>query len=175
MAAINGAPTRTIDERNAEIGRRGQHKQDQGAQQVWASRSGMMRFRLVRCEDETGVSGAGHVADGVQFSDGACAMRWRTDTTSTAVYDSIEDVVRIHGHNGKTQVEWWDTQSDIDAQKEIQRRARFHDEFYLHHWDLAIQQQADAGGFECGVIGGGGILYVLPLVDAKEGKGNQHR
>lgn len=33
-------------------------------------------------------------------------MRWLTDTTSIAMYSSIEDVEIIHGHGGKTVVEW---------------------------------------------------------------------
>lgn len=69
----------------------------------------MRRFNLVRNEDESGVSGTGTVAQGVQFSDGTCAMRWLTETASTAVYDSIADLEKIHGHGGKTVVEWIDT------------------------------------------------------------------
>lgn len=63
-------------------------------------------FSLVRDVDETGVSGTGHVADGVQFPNGKCAVCWRTATTSTAIYDSIADVEKIHGHGGKTRIVW---------------------------------------------------------------------
>lgn len=66
----------------------------------------MRLFKLNRVEDETGVSGTGHVAEGIVFSDGRVAMRWATDTASTAFYDSIADVETIHGHGGKTQVEY---------------------------------------------------------------------
>jgi len=66
------------------------------------------RFRLCRAEDLTGISGTGHVADGVRFPDGRIAMRWATGTASTAIYDDIEDVVHIHGHNGATKIEWVD-------------------------------------------------------------------
>lgn len=68
----------------------------------------MRRFYLDRVEDESGVSGTGHVAEGVQFSDGRCAMRWRTSLASTTVYDCIEDLEAIHGHGGKTVVVWID-------------------------------------------------------------------
>lgn len=61
-------------------------------------------FCLIRHDDETGVSGTGHVATGVEFEDGTVAMRWRTGTASTAVYDSVADVIEIHGHGGKTTV-----------------------------------------------------------------------
>lgn len=60
-------------------------------------------FRAVRKVDETGVSGAGHVADGVVFEDGTTVLRWRTQCRSTAVYASFEDMDKIHGHNGATE------------------------------------------------------------------------
>jgi hypothetical protein len=66
------------------------------------------RFNLVRHEDETGVSGTGIVAQGVQFSGGKVAMRWTTDTSSTTFFDSIKDVEAVHGHDGKTEVVWVD-------------------------------------------------------------------
>lgn len=68
----------------------------------------MRRFKLVRNVDESGVSGTGEVAYGVQFKDGYCALRWNTATASTAFYDSIEDVEAIHGHGGLTVVEFID-------------------------------------------------------------------
>lgn len=66
----------------------------------------MRLFLLNRLEDETGVSGTGAVAEGIEFTDGRVAMRWTTETASTAFYNSIADVVEIHGHGGKTQVKW---------------------------------------------------------------------
>jgi hypothetical protein len=68
----------------------------------------MKRFYLVRVEDVSGVSGTGVVAEGVEFTDGRVALRWRTATPSTVVWDSIVDVQAIHGHDGKTQVYWLD-------------------------------------------------------------------
>lgn len=68
----------------------------------------MKRFSLVRNTDATGISGTGRVAEGVQFDDGSCVMRWLTHTRSTAFYASIEDLVKIHGHEGQTVVEWID-------------------------------------------------------------------
>lgn len=66
------------------------------------------RFKLVRHEDETGVSGVGIVAYGIKFGDGVCVLRWATGTASTNVYDSLADLEAIHGHAGKTTVEWID-------------------------------------------------------------------
>ena len=66
----------------------------------------MRLFYLRRDEDLSGVSGTGIVAEGVQFTDGTCAMRWLTTTASTAVYGSIKDLIWIHGHSGATHVEF---------------------------------------------------------------------
>jgi len=63
-------------------------------------------FRLNRVVDETGVSGTGIVAEGIEFSSGKCALAWRTDFQSVAVYDSIADVKAIHGHDGRTHIQW---------------------------------------------------------------------
>src|SRR5690349_9941968 len=66
------------------------------------------RFTLDRTEDETGVSGIGIVAEGVQFSSGRCAMIWLSIYSSMAFYDCMDDLIAIHGHNGKTVVRWLD-------------------------------------------------------------------
>lgn len=69
----------------------------------------MRRFNLVRNEDESGVSGTGIVAQGIQFDTGKCAMAWLTNVSSVAIYESITDLEAIHGHGGKTVIEWIDT------------------------------------------------------------------
>jgi hypothetical protein len=66
------------------------------------------RFRLMRYEDVSGVSGTGPVAEGVQFTDGAVALRWYGDYPTTTVWDGIDSVIAIHGHSGATEVEWLD-------------------------------------------------------------------
>lgn len=63
-------------------------------------------FVLVRDEDESGVSGTGVVAQGVEFSDGTCVLHWMTDYRSTAVYRNLEELEAIHGHGGKTRIVW---------------------------------------------------------------------
>lgn len=68
----------------------------------------MRRFRLKRNEDESGVSGVGYVAEGIQFSDGTCAMHWTSVTSCTAIYHSHVELIHIHGHGGKTEIEWVD-------------------------------------------------------------------
>lgn len=64
-------------------------------------------FLLVRDVDETGVSGTGVVAKGVELASGFCLMKWVVGPArSIAVYESIGDLVTIHGHGGKTRVEY---------------------------------------------------------------------
>ncbi len=67
-------------------------------------------FTLVRDEDETGVSGTGDVAHGCEFPDGRVALRWTTATASTTLFDSVEHVLKVHGHGGKTRIVWADEQ-----------------------------------------------------------------
>lgn len=75
----------------------------------------MRRFKLNRLEDETGVSGIGYVAEGVQFTDGTCVLRWLTRTSSVAVYLKVADVEEVHGHGGKTVLEWVDPEPQSHA------------------------------------------------------------
>lgn len=73
----------------------------------------MRLFILCRDEDVSGLSGVGHVAEGVQFWDGVCALRWRTDIRTTTVYDSVEDLMKLHSHEGKTTLKWDEDQWDV--------------------------------------------------------------
>jgi hypothetical protein len=66
----------------------------------------LRRFYLNRLIDESGISGTGKVAYGIEFTDGSVIMSWNTDTISVAIYRNIADVEKIHGHGGKTVVEW---------------------------------------------------------------------
>lgn len=76
----------------------------------------MRRFYLRRKEDESGVSGVGVVAEGIEFSDGTCSMRWKTKIASTGFYNTLDELEHIHGHNGKTEIEWidnWKSQQEL--------------------------------------------------------------
>jgi len=64
----------------------------------------MRAFYLDRQTDVHGISGTGRVAQGVVFDNGWVAMTWLTEHTSVTFYTSIEEVIAIHGHNGKTLV-----------------------------------------------------------------------
>lgn len=68
----------------------------------------MKRFHLVREEDQSGVSGTGTVAEGCLFTGGKCVLVWLTQYKSVAVYDAIEELDAIHGHGGRTRIEWID-------------------------------------------------------------------
>lgn len=67
-------------------------------------------FVLLRHEDETGVSGTGIVAWGVEFPDGVVALRWKSEWPTSVVFHDrgIEAVKAVHGHNGKTEIVWSD-------------------------------------------------------------------
>lgn len=73
----------------------------------------MRRFHLKRIEDETGISGTGLVTDGIEFDDGSVIMKWNTETTSVGLYQSVEDVIIIHGHGGRTVVEYVDEDFEV--------------------------------------------------------------
>ena len=66
------------------------------------------RFYLQRDDDETGVSGTGRVADGIEFDNGKAVLCWNSRLSSVAVYDSVHHIERIHGHQGRTRVVWID-------------------------------------------------------------------
>jgi hypothetical protein len=69
------------------------------------------RFHLNRVEDETGISGTGVITDGIEFDDGTVIMKWNTFTTSVGIYRCIDDVIKIHGHEGKTKILWADSET----------------------------------------------------------------
>ena len=70
----------------------------------------MKTFILRRLVDVSGISGIGMVAEGVQFKDGQVALSWFGVHHTVEISPSIETVEKIHGHGGKTIVEWDDTE-----------------------------------------------------------------
>jgi hypothetical protein len=68
----------------------------------------MRTFVLHRNIDISGVSGTGIVAEGVQFSDATVVLRWLGEIPSTVNWRNIEDAMKIHGHNGATELVWID-------------------------------------------------------------------
>ena len=65
-------------------------------------------FELVRSRDVSGVTGTGSVADGVVWTDSTVTLRWKGDHPATAVWDSVESILAVHGHEGATVVRWLD-------------------------------------------------------------------
>lgn len=84
------------------------------------TRWSLRRFVLQRDRDETGVSGTGIVAEGVAFSDGRATLRWLGEYSSVVVWDTIDNLVAVHGHNGATRLRW------IDAERTDATSARPH-------------------------------------------------
>jgi len=67
----------------------------------------MKCFFLNRIEDETGNSGTSFVAEVAEFEDGTAVLHWSKErnaleVTSTVVYNSLDDLIKVHGHGGKT-------------------------------------------------------------------------
>lgn len=69
-----------------------------------SKKSNVRLFYLERQVDESGVSGAGRVAEGVEFSNGLCAITWLGQYRCSNVYENIKSVEAIHGHEGSTKV-----------------------------------------------------------------------
>lgn len=68
----------------------------------------MRRFLLNRRHDVNGISGTGIVAEGIEFSNGRCAMTWYGNVQSVTVYDRMRDLMKIHCHGDATSIEWID-------------------------------------------------------------------
>ena len=61
-------------------------------------------FHLEREEDDSGISGTGRVAEGIEYSDGTVVVHWLSHTPSTNIYGNMKQVISIHGHEGKTNI-----------------------------------------------------------------------
>lgn len=69
------------------------------------------RFELHRDTDVHGVSGEGHVADGVLWPDGAVSLRWHGEHPCASSWDApdgLTHAVAVHGHGGLTRLVWID-------------------------------------------------------------------
>lgn len=66
------------------------------------------RFVLIRDEDLTGVSGTGEVAEGTVFRSGITVIHWLREPFALGVYQTLDDVISIHGHEGRTRLQFLD-------------------------------------------------------------------
>lgn len=68
-------------------------------------------FRLIRDQDPSGVAGTGHVASGVEWSDGSVTLKWHTpdgmtDPANVSHYANVTKALGIHGHGGRTRMKY---------------------------------------------------------------------
>ncbi len=68
----------------------------------------LRRFVFQRVTDVSGTSGTGIVAEGVQFTDGTVAVRWRSFISSHVIYPNAQAAEAIHSHGGATKMVWLD-------------------------------------------------------------------
>lgn len=48
--------------------------------------------------------------EGIQFTNGKVAVCWRTETSSISIWDSLDDLMKIHGHpEYETVFKWLDS------------------------------------------------------------------
>ncbi|MGY0235570.1 hypothetical protein [Longispora urticae] len=89
-------------------------------------------FGLYREEDPSGVSGTGLVAWGVQFWDGMTVTRWRgnlTGVSQVSIWESLDQVLRIHGHDGRTRAVFCDDEQGSLMLGAILLVGGFHERF----------------------------------------------
>lgn len=85
---------------------------------------GLRRFHFDRLEDASGVSGCGRVAEGCLFTDtGEAVVHWLGKHGSINFYHSIDDVIQVHGHEGRTQIVFDDDpQHSVECKKDELKR-----------------------------------------------------
>ena len=69
--------------------------------------SKIIPFFVLRNIDLHGNSGRGIVAEGVIFSSGRCVMTWLDQIASINIFQSVDEMMAIHGHGGKTVIFLW--------------------------------------------------------------------
>lgn len=78
----------------------------------------MRRFLLVRVKDLTGVSGTGIVAEGAVFTDGRSVIRWLREPHAMGIYQTLNDVITVHGHEGGTRLRFLDEGEIVELPEE---------------------------------------------------------
>lgn len=68
----------------------------------------MRKFVLERTEDVHGVSGVGIVAEGVVFTNGMVALTWLSPFQTVTVFQSLDVLEKVHGHDGRTKPRFLD-------------------------------------------------------------------
>lgn len=70
---------------------------------------------LVRNLDVSGVSGTGTVAQIVQLANGKFVLAWVGDHPSTTIWDDLDGILAVHGHDGATVIRWADGEVQVRA------------------------------------------------------------
>jgi hypothetical protein len=79
------------------------------------------KFVMIRQQDQGGVSGVGHVLDGIEFSNKKVAVAWLGKGTvhgdSVAVYDNFADFMAIHvdSHPANGTIILWEDDPDFPS------------------------------------------------------------
>jgi hypothetical protein len=68
----------------------------------------LRRFWLYRHEDQSGVSGTGYVAEGVEWTDGRVDIKFRSAHKTDHSFPNMKELLNLHGHDGKTVIVWID-------------------------------------------------------------------
>lgn len=66
------------------------------------------RFELYRHVDVSGVSGTGVVAYGCLYPNGMATLCWISPHPAVSIWQSLADMLAIHGHEGDTELLWLD-------------------------------------------------------------------
>jgi hypothetical protein len=61
-------------------------------------------FYLLRNEDVSGISGTGVIGVGVVFPNGRVVFQWCSYRSSLEIVDSVDNLMEIHSHGGKTEL-----------------------------------------------------------------------
>ena len=71
--------------------------------------------------------------EGVEFSDGSVAVRWLTAKRSTSVWDSLDDMLAIHGHPEYDSVLVWLASDEVNLLSADDHRANDYAEGWAGH------------------------------------------
>lgn len=85
-------------------------------------------FALHRSEDVNGSSGTGLVAYGVKWPNGQVVTWWvasKVNVHQLTLWDGLTELLRVHGHSGRTSVVWLSAESDTQLVDTGPLRARW--------------------------------------------------
>lgn len=64
----------------------------------------MKSFVLNRKKDVSGLTGEGIICEGCILTNGKVILHWLNEISSIVIHESIENVIKIHCHNGQTEI-----------------------------------------------------------------------